>query len=107
MPLELVFLGSGTSAGVPMIGCDCAVCTSGDPRDNRSRASVLVRYPDAKDVVRDLLIDTSPELRQQAIRERMHRVDGVLFTHAHADHIFGLDDLRRFNAVMEAPIDIY
>ncbi len=107
MPLELVFLGSGTSAGVPMIGCDCDVCRSEDPRDHRSRASVLIRYRDDRGTLRELLIDTSPELRQQAIRERMRRVDGVLFTHAHADHIFGLDDLRRFNAVMEGPIDIY
>ncbi len=132
MPIELVFLGTGTSAGVPMIGCDCGVCTSDDPRDRRDRPSVLIRYPDPTadagqsresddlrgDLRRDfrgdfrgrgrqLLIDTSPELRQQAVRHRLHRIDGVLYTHAHADHIFGLDDLRRFNAVMHAPIDLY
>jgi len=125
MPLELVFLGTGTSAGVPMIGCDCAVCTSDDPRDRRDRASVLVRYPDLsragqsagdtfrgradddEQELRQVLIDTAPEVRQQAIRHRLHRLDGVFFTHAHADHIFGLDDLRRFNAVMQAPIDIF
>jgi phosphoribosyl 1,2-cyclic phosphate phosphodiesterase len=107
MALELVFLGTGTSAGVPMIGCDCEVCRSDDPRDHRSRPSVLVRYPDVTGQRRDFLIDTAPELRQQAIREGMNRVDGVLYTHAHADHVFGLDDLRRFNAVMKAPIDIY
>ena len=106
MPLELVFLGSGTSAGVPMIGCDCGVCTSADPRDTRTPPSVLVRY-DQHGVTRQLLIDAAPELRQQAIREKLHRLDGVLFTHAHADHVFGIDDLRRFNAVMEAPINIY
>lgn len=120
MPLELVFLGTGTSAGVPMIGCDCAVCTSDDPRDRRDRASVLVRYPDRsagagdafrgdddEQELRQVLIDTAPELRHQAIRHRLHRLDGVFYTHAHADHIFGLDDLRRFNAVMQAPVDIY
>lgn len=123
MPFELVFLGTGTSAGIPMIGCDCAVCNSTDSRDRRDRASVLIRYPDPKLTAevssaaeafnprqaghRQLLIDTSPELRQQAIRERLSRIDGVLYTHAHADHIFGLDDLRRFNAVMKEPIDIH
>ena len=120
MPIELVFLGTGTSAGVPMIGCDCGVCTSDDPRDRRDRPSVLIRYPeiiahaadpfrgdDDERPPRQLLIDTSPELRQQAIRHRLHRIDGVFYTHAHADHIFGLDDLRRFNAVMQAPIDLY
>lgn len=109
MALELLFLGSGTSAGVPMIGCDCEVCTSGDPRDRRSRPSVLVRYPDAQDpkLTRQLLIDTTPELRQQAIAHRIHRLDAVLYTHAHADHVFGFDDLRRFNAVMQQALNIY
>lgn len=107
MSLELIFLGTGTSAGVPMIGCDCAVCTSADPRDHRSRPSVLVRYRDARSQTRQLLIDTAPELRQQAIREKITHVDGVLYTHAHADHILGIDDLRRFNAVMDAPVNIY
>lgn len=107
MPLELVFLGTGTSAGVPMIGCDCDVCRSPDPRDNRTRPSVLIRYQDERGATRKLLIDTSPELRQQAIRAGLSTLDGVLFTHGHADHVFGLDDLRRFNAVMEAPVDIY
>ncbi len=107
MRFELVFLGSGTSAGVPMIACDCPVCTSDDPRDARSRASALVRYTDDQSNLRDLLIDTSPELRQQAIDQRLMRIDGVLYTHAHADHILGMDDLRRFNAAMDAPVDVY
>lgn len=102
MSLELIFLGTGTSAGVPMIGCDCEVCRSTDPRDRRSRCSVLVRYGDHQ-----YLIDTAPELRQQAIAQNLMHLDGVLFTHAHADHVLGLDDLRRFNAVMQAPLDIY
>lgn len=107
MSLDLIFLGSGTSAGVPMIGCDCEVCRSDDPRDNRTRSSVLIRYGDLRGHTRQLLIDASPEIRTQAIRERLDRLDGVLITHSHADHIFGIDDLRCFNAVMEAPIDLY
>lgn len=107
MSLELIFLGTGTSAGVPMIGCHCEVCTSDDPRDQRTRTSALVSYDDADGQQRRILIDTAPELRIQMIRHRVDRVDGVLYTHAHADHIFGLDDLRRFNAVMKEPIPIY
>jgi phosphoribosyl 1,2-cyclic phosphate phosphodiesterase len=75
--------------GVPTIGCDCGVCTSADPRDHRTRPSVLVQYEG-----RNVLIDTTPDFRQQAIRERIHHLDAVLYTHAHADHILGLDDLR-------------
>jgi len=117
MSLELLFLGTGTSAGIPMIACHCDVCTSSDARDKRNRPSVLVSYADTvnastshnfpPDGVRRLLIDTSPELRQQALAFDINRVDGVLYTHAHADHVFGLDDLRRFNAAMDAAIDIY
>ncbi len=107
MSLELLFLGTGTSAGVPMIGCECAVCTSDDPRDRRSRPSAVVRYVDGGGAARQYLIDTTPELRSQIVTARINRIDGVLFTHNHADHVFGLDDLRRFNAVMGAPLDIY
>lgn len=109
--LELTFLGSGTSAGVPMIGCACAVCHSENPRNKRLRSSVVVRYPDGAhpQIRRTLLIDTSPDLRQQALREpeRLARLDGVLFTHAHADHIFGLDELRRFNTMMGQAVEIH
>ena len=108
MSLELLFLGTGTSAGVPMIGCDCQVCRSHDPRDQRTRSSVLVRYGrDGEEGCRRYLIDVAPEMRLQVIRNDISRLDGVLITHAHADHIFGLDDLRRFNAVMQAPISLY
>ncbi len=121
MSLQLTFLGTGTSAGVPMIGCACPVCASADPRDRRSRASVLLRFPDPSLRVaeehaafnpaqfghRQLLIDLTPELRQQVMTQRLSRLDGVLITHAHADHIFGLDDLRRFNAVMHTSLDLF
>ena len=109
MGLELVFLGTGTSSGVPMIGCDCGVCRSTDPRDTRTRPSALVRYPDPEgtlDTPRQYLIDTTPDLREQALRHAMNRLDGVIYTHAHADHILGIDELRRFNAVMKTPLDI-
>src|SRR5689334_12199370 len=111
MPLELLFLGTGTSAGVPMIGCHCAVCSSSDPRDHRTRPSVMVSYPDpaalcsagvpqapmgggdeareAPVARRAFLIDTSPEMRIQLVRHSIDRIDGVIYTHAHADHIFG------------------
>ena len=109
MAFELIFLGTGTSAGVPMIGCGCEVCASDDPRDQRTRPSVLVRYSDQTpdQPPRQFLIDTSPDMRQQALTQSLNRIDGVLYTHAHADHIFGLDDLRRFNAVMKTAIDIH
>lgn len=90
--MKVTFLGTGTSHGVPMIGCDCPVCTSDDPRDKRTRCSVLVETNGIK-----LLIDTPPELRVQVLREDIRHIDAVLFTHSHADHVFGLDDVRRFN----------
>lgn len=100
--MELLFLGTGTSVGVPVIGCDCPVCTSPDPRNQRFRSSVLIRHKDAH-----VLIDTAPELRQQALRYGLRRVDAVLLTHTHADHIFGFDDLRRFNHLQGRPIPVY
>ena len=89
MKATLTVLGSGTSMGVPTIGCSCAVCHSDDPRDRRTRPSVMIEY--AGKVV---LIDTTPDFHAQAIREQIQRVDAVLYTHTHADHILGLDDLR-------------
>lgn len=105
--LQLVILGSGTSAGVPVIGCDCNVCTSADPRDKRTRCSALLQFTEATGKPRVILIDTSPDLREQALRHKLNRCDAILFTHNHVDHTFGLDEVRRFNAVMNAPIDIY
>ena len=89
MKATLTVLGSGTSMGVPTIGCDCEVCTSSDPHDRRTRPSILLEYGGSS-----VLIDSTPDFREQALRERIKRIDAVLYTHAHADHILGLDDLR-------------
>lgn len=93
MPDEMTvtLLGTGTSTGVPVVGCDCEVCTSDDPRDDRTRCACYVRAGDVA-----LLIDTGPDLRRQALRENVDRIDAVLYTHHHFDHIAGLDDLRPF-----------
>jgi phosphoribosyl 1,2-cyclic phosphate phosphodiesterase len=101
-PFKITVLGSGTSVGVPTVGCHCAVCTSTDPRDNRLRPSILVSYED-----RNVLIDTTPDFRAQALRARIEHVDAVLFTHSHADHILGLDDLRPYNFRQKERIPIY
>ena len=107
MPIQVTLLGTGTSAGVPMIGCRCSVCTSQDPRDRRDRPGALVRYCDNEGTERGILIDTPPELRLQMIRHAVMRLDAVVYTHEHADHVFGLDDLRRFNAVSRRHLDAY
>src|SRR3954447_19413989 len=96
------FLGTGTSVGVPMIGCDCAVCRSPDPRNHRYRCSVLIGTPQG-----NLLIDTTPELRLQLLRARVKLVHAVLFTHYHADHLFGLDDLRPVARLLGAHVPLY
>jgi phosphoribosyl 1,2-cyclic phosphate phosphodiesterase len=100
--IKITVLGSGTSVGVPTVGCHCAVCTSTDPRDNRLRPSILVSYDG-----RNVLVDTTPDFRFQALRARIERVDAVLYTHAHADHILGLDDLRPYNFRQKESIPIY
>jgi len=100
--IRITVLGSGTSVGVPTIGCHCDVCTSADPRDNRLRPSILVSYGG-----HNVLIDTTPDFRTQALRARIGRLDAVLFTHSHADHIMGLDDVRPFNYRQKGRIPIY
>jgi len=100
---RVTFLGTGTSAGVPMIGCDCAVCRSDDPKDRRLRPSILVEVENGP----RLLVDTTTDLRQQALAYGIDRVDAVLFTHGHADHIFGLDDTRRFTMIAGRPLPCY
>ncbi|MBK8913743.1 MAG: MBL fold metallo-hydrolase [Phycisphaerales bacterium] len=102
MSLRLTILGSGTSHGVPMIGCDCPVCSSPDPRDRRTRCSAVFSWADGA-----ALIDTSPELRLQCVSAGVTRVDAVFFTHYHADHVVGLDDLRRFNALQGRELPIH
>ncbi len=100
--VKITFLGTGTSHGVPMIGCDCSVCTSDDPRDKRTRPSIVVDFDGPI-----FLVDTGPELRLQCVANRITTVDAVLLTHAHADHVAGLDDLRRFNWLRGAALDCY
>jgi phosphoribosyl 1,2-cyclic phosphate phosphodiesterase len=105
MPVEAVkitVLGSGTSVGVPTVGCHCGVCTSTDPRDNRLRPSILLSYDG-----HNVLIDSTPDFRAQALRARIERLDAILYTHAHADHILGLDDVRPFNFRQKGQIPIY
>lgn len=105
--MRFLFLGTGTSAGVPAIACDCRVCTSTDPHDQRLRTGAAVQWVDPTGQDRTVLIDTTPDLRQQALRAGLRRCDAVLFTHNHVDHTFGLDEVRRFNAVQRSPIDVY
>jgi phosphoribosyl 1,2-cyclic phosphate phosphodiesterase len=101
--MQLTILGVGSSAGTPAVGCTCATCTSSDPRNKRTRCSSIVTLDDG----RVILIDTSPDLRQQALREHMRRVDAVLYTHTHADHLHGIDDLRAFCQINRSQIQLY
>lgn len=101
-PLKITVLGSGTSTGVPTLGCHCAVCRSEDPRDKRLRPSILIQYSG-----RNVLVDATPDFRYQALRAGIKRLDAILFTHGHADHILGLDDVRPLNAHQGGPIPIY
>ncbi|CAG0971028.1 phosphoribosyl 1,2-cyclic phosphate phosphodiesterase [Phycisphaerales bacterium] len=105
--MRFLFLGTGTSAGVPAIGCDCAVCLSEDPRDRRLRTAAAVQFTDARGQERTILLDAGPDLRQQALRAGLRRCDAIVFTHNHVDHTFGLDEVRRFNAVQQSPIDVW
>ncbi len=107
LELSATLLGTGTSTGVPVVGCDCEVCTSEDPRDRRLRCSVLIDACLPGQPPLQFLIDTSTDLRQQALAHGVHRVDAILFTHAHADHIFGLDEVRVFNFRQGAAIPCF
>ena len=101
-PITITFLGTGTSSGVPMIGCDCAVCRSEDPKDDRLRSSILVQSASTS-----LVVDTGPDFRTQMLREKIRKLDAVIFTHPHKDHLAGLDDIRAYNFFNKRPIDIY
>lgn len=103
MQATVTFLGSGTSHGAPMIGCTCAVCQSPDPRDRRSRPSIHIKVDGGPSI----LVDTSTDLRQQVLANGIARVDAILFTHSHADHVMGLDDVRRFNVMQGGAIPAY
>src|SRR3989442_10347411 len=96
------FLGTGTSVGVPMVGCDCDVCRSTNPKNHRYRCAILIKTAQG-----NLLIDTPPELRLQLLRENVGLVHAVLFTHFHADHVFGLDDVRPFPRTLGGPVPLY
>lgn len=101
-PSEMIIMGTGTSIGVPVVGCPCPVCHSSNPRNRRTRSGVLIRTPEA-----EILIDAGPEIRLQLVRERATLIRAVLMTHAHADHIMGIDDLRIFGFQLNAPVPIY
>jgi len=100
--LKITFLGTGTSQGVPVIGCGCKTCRSEDERDKRLRSSVLVEQGE-----QTVVIDTGPDFRQQMLRAGLHKLNAVLYTHEHRDHISGLDDIRAFNYLQKSPMDVY
>lgn len=103
MNLKITFLGTGTSQGVPMIACGCRVCTSSDPKDKRLRSSILFSFPGHSHIV----VDTTPDFRYQMLRAEVKHLEAILITHAHKDHIAGMDDVRAFNYFQQRPIDIY
>jgi len=100
--MKAIFLGTGTSAGIPIIGCYCPVCVSDDPRNRRRRTSLYLEAAG-----KHIVVDTTPDFREQALAYRLPRVDAVCFTHAHADHIFGFDDIRRYNTIQDEVIPAY
>ncbi len=101
-PLKITFLGTGTSSGVPMIACGCAVCTSTDKKDKRLRSSILVQSQTTT-----IVVDTTPDFRYQMLRAGVKKLDGVLFTHPHKDHVAGMDDVRAYNFFQKAPMQVY
>src|SRR5437773_9433511 len=100
--MQAVVLGCGTSHGVPMIGCSCTVCTSSDPKNKRTTSGIVIQSTNSA-----ILVDAPPELRLQLVRENISRIDAVVLTHSHADHIMGLDDIRRINELTGCPMPVY
>ncbi len=100
--LTVTFLGTGTSQGVPVIGCSCEVCISENPKDDRLRTSIMVSTPE-----QNIVFDTGPDFRQQMLREKVQRLDAVIFTHEHKDHVAGLDDIRAFNFKQRKDMEVY
>ncbi len=100
--MKITFLGTGTSQGVPVIACRCAVCTSSDPRDSRLRSSVMIENTDTT-----IVIDSGPDFRQQMLRAKVNHIDGLVFTHEHKDHIAGMDDIRAFNYIHNEKVNVY
>jgi phosphoribosyl 1,2-cyclic phosphate phosphodiesterase len=100
--MEITILGSGTSQGVPVIACNCAVCLSSDTKDKRLRASILIKIDGD-----NFVVDAGPDFRMQLLRENVQQLSGILFTHEHKDHIAGLDDVRAFNYKQNRPMDVY
>ncbi|HRO43664.1 MAG TPA: MBL fold metallo-hydrolase [Flavipsychrobacter sp.] len=100
--MKVTFIGTGTSQGVPVIGCDCNICTSPDKRDNRLRTSVFIEVDGV-----NLVIDTGPDFRYQMLRSKIHKLDAVVYTHSHKDHIAGLDDIRAYNYFQQKAMDVY
>ena len=105
--VRLVLCGTGTSAGVPVIGCECGVCTSADPGGRRTRSGGVLFFKDDEDRDRVVLLDCGPDHRVHSLRLGLKRADAIFFTHDHVDHTFGLDDVRRYNALMKAPIEVF
>jgi phosphoribosyl 1,2-cyclic phosphate phosphodiesterase len=101
-PLTITFLGTGTSSGVPMIACSCPVCTSPDKKDNRLRSSIMVESAGTT-----IVVDTTPDFRYQMLRANVRKLDAVVFTHPHKDHVAGLDDIRAFNFIQRQPMEIF
>jgi phosphoribosyl 1,2-cyclic phosphate phosphodiesterase len=101
-PLKITFLGTGTSSGVPMIACDCRVCTSANKKDKRLRSSIMVQSDTTT-----LVVDTTPDFRYQMLRENVKKLDAILFTHPHKDHVAGLDDVRAFNYFQQKAMQVY
>src|SRR5437868_3297962 len=108
MKFTVEILGSGTSVGVPAIGCDCAVCTSTDPLNKRLRSSILLRsYDECGKNDTTIVVDTTPDFREQMLRSKVKQLDAVIITHYHADHVVGIDDVRRFNWMQQRVLDCH